>query len=76
VALDIARSGQAHLTLHTAGESGGHGTRCLPDRSPKPKSCRSMFPETAEGPFESDAEGGDGSFQSFEFEGREPAMSF
>ena len=65
---------QAHLATRTVG---GHGcTRCLPERSPKPKSCRSMFPETAAAPFESDAEGG-GSFQSFEFEGRwESAMSF
>jgi hypothetical protein len=52
-------------------------TRCLPERSPKPKSCRSMFPETAGAPFGSDAEGGL-SFQSFELEGRceSAAMSF
>lgn len=51
-------------------------TRCLPDRSPKPKSCRSMLPETAEAPFESDTDG-DRSFQSFELGGRwESAMSF
>lgn len=72
VALEIPS--QAHLATHTVG---GHGcTRCLPEMSPKPKSCRSMFPETAAAPFESDAEDG-GFFQSFEFEGRwESEMSF
>ena len=69
-------SSQAHVLDWICQAGHEVGTRCLPDSSPKPKSCRSRFPETAEAPFEPDADG-DGSFQSVVLGGRcESGRSF